>query len=68
MVPGTGRRGGFFADENNPFFWNPPPQGGEMANTATWQVGGPSHVGRCKFTPLGLQIMLKKDSLGQRRR
>lgn len=28
MVVGTGRRGGFSADENNPFFFEPPPSPG----------------------------------------
>jgi hypothetical protein len=30
MVAGSGRRGGFFADENNPFFFEPP-RGGRIA-------------------------------------
>jgi hypothetical protein len=28
-MAGTGRRGGFFADENNPFFLSPPGAGHE---------------------------------------
>ena len=67
MVAGTGRRGGFLPTKTIPFFGAPLPRGGdgEHCNLAGWR---PSHVGRCRFTPLGLQIMLKKDSLGQRRR